>query len=139
MVGFCGGVAAAENRVVLSQQKDHNGMPLAHVVHAYPQELLAMRSYLEQQGRKVVEAAGAREAWTVKPAVGHVTGGTIMGGNAENSVTDSFGLCHDVPNLVLAGSGLFPCNIGVSPTYTIMAVASRSADHLIQNWSSLVV
>ncbi len=137
MVGFCGGVATAENRVVLSSSKDRNNMRLARVEHTFTREMLAMRSYMAEQGKKVIEAAGAREAWTRMPAVGHVTGGTIMGSNAKGSVTDGFGVCHDVPNLVLAGSGLFPCSIGISPTYTIMAVASRSVSHLLENWSGL--
>lgn len=130
MVGFCGGVPSADNRVMLSSREDRNGMPLARVEHAFTEGLLAMRAYLQRQGARVVEAAGAREVWTTTPAVGHVTGGTIMGDDPRASVVDGYGCCHDVPNLVLAGAGIFPTATGTSPTYTLMAVSARSADRL---------
>lgn len=136
MIGFCGGVSSPENRVELSKSRDANGMPLARAVHSMTAGTAAMRGYMERQGQEIVEASGAREVWTGPPLIGHVTGGTIMGADRTESVTDGFGICHDVPNLVLAGSGLFPASTGASPTFTLMAVASRSADHLLEHWGS---
>jgi choline dehydrogenase-like flavoprotein len=135
MVGFCGGEHQRENRVALSTRTDQNGMPLAHAIHSLPAEVVALSSYMDQQGRSVFEAAGARQIWSAPPPVGHLVGGTIMGRDPSDSVTDSYGICHDVPNLVLAGSGLFPASDGASPTFTLLAVASRSVDHLLAGWS----
>ena len=66
---------------------------------------------------------------------GHFVGGTIMGADPRQSVTDSHGRTHDVANLVLAGGGLFPCSGGASPTFTIHALSLRSATHMVKHWS----
>lgn len=136
MIGFCGGVPDAGNRVELAAARDANGMRLARAVHALPEGIAAMRAYMGRQGRITVEASGAREVWTGRPGIGHLLGGTIMGADAAASVVNGYGICHDVSNLVLAGSGLFPASAGASPTFTLMAVASRSAAHLVDHWSS---
>jgi choline dehydrogenase-like flavoprotein len=60
-----------------------------------------------------------------------------MGGDVAASVTNSFGQCHDIPNLVIAGPGLFPTSAGVNPTFTVHALTARSADHLLAHWSEL--
>jgi choline dehydrogenase-like flavoprotein len=60
-----------------------------------------------------------------------------MGMDARNSVTNSFGQTHDVDNLFIAGPGLFPTSGGVNPTFTVHALASRTADYLEQHYSRL--
>lgn len=60
-----------------------------------------------------------------------------MGEDPQASVTNSYGQCHDLPNLVVAGSSLFPTSAGVNPTYTIQALTARAGEHLLQNWGSL--
>jgi choline dehydrogenase-like flavoprotein len=64
-------------------------------------------------------------------------GGTIMGTSPENSVCNAFGQTHDIANLVIAGPGLFPTSGGVNPTYTVLALAARSSEHLLKNWQSV--
>jgi choline dehydrogenase-like flavoprotein len=68
----------------------------------------------------------------------HIMGGTIMGGSEGSSVTNSYGQLHDISNLLVAGPGLFPTSAGVNPTYTVHALAARSAAYLLANWSSVV-
>ena len=58
-----------------------------------------------------------------------------MGADPARSVTDSYGRCHDVDNLFLAGAGIMPSGGGTSPTYTIHALSLRAAEHLRENWS----
>ncbi len=138
MIGFCGGELVYENCVTLSERKDANGMPLARVQHTFGDGVKAIRAYMEAQGKAVMQAAGAKSVWTgPSSTVGHQAGGTIMGTDRASSVTDGYGICHDADNLVLAGSGLFPATGGASPTFTLMAVASRSVDYLLENWNSL--
>ena len=67
----------------------------------------------------------------------HSMGGAIMGASPGSSVTNSYGQTHDVPNLFIAGSSLFPSTGGVNPTFTIHALAMRSAKHMLSQWSSL--
>lgn len=135
MVGFAGGVPSADNRITLADQIDAAGMRLAAIRHSSDAAALSTWRYLLEQGQAAARAAGAEEVWTGPQASGHVVGGTIMGTDPALSVTDGYGCAHDVANLILAGAGLFPVGGGVSPTYTIHAVALRSVEHLVRHWS----
>tara|TARA_R110002110_G_scaffold205066_1_gene416739 strand:+ start:139905 stop:141473 length:1569 start_codon:yes stop_codon:yes gene_type:complete len=134
MVGFGGGVAGRENRVELSTEKDRHGMPLPRLVHTFDEDTKALWRYMAAQGSAVFKAAGASQQWQGRMNTGHITGGTIMGKNSQDSVCDGVGRIHDTPNLFIAGGGLIPACNGVSPTYTITALAERTAGHLVDNW-----
>lgn len=128
----------AENAVTLSDQVDRNGVPLAKVTHTTHAKSKALWQAVLEEGKSVFEAAGATEVWTGPQAAMHIVGGTIMGEDPQSSVTNSYGQCHDIANLVIAGPGLFPTSAGVNPTYTIHSVTARAADHLLENWSSTI-
>ena len=61
----------------------------------------------------------------------HIMGGTVMGENAASSVTNQYGRLHELDNLFIAGPGLFPSSGAVNPTFTIHALAMRTADHIL--------
>jgi len=61
----------------------------------------------------------------------HILGGAVMGDDPAQSVTDAFGRVHDTDNLYIAGTALFPSSGAVNPTFTLTALASRQADHLL--------
>lgn len=135
MVGFVGGAPHAENRIELDpSRRDANGLPLARTIHRHDADTLALVEHVKAQGLAVMKAAGARTAWNGPLAGGHLSGGTIMGADPATSVCDTYGRTHGVPNLLVAGAGLFPQAGGTSPTYTLHAVALRSADHVAGNW-----
>lgn len=67
--------------------------------------------------------------WSVLPGAHHM-GTTRMGTNPERSVVDVDGKAHDLGNLYLAGSSVFPTGGSANPTLTIVALALRLADHL---------
>ncbi|WP_138379030.1 GMC family oxidoreductase [Luteithermobacter gelatinilyticus] len=127
-----------ENRVTLSETRDQHGLPLAHVVHNSHVQSLALWEDSLEDGRRVFEAAGAREIWTGPPGAMHIMGGTIMGQDSATSVTNSYGQTHEVANLFIAGPGLFPTSGGVNPTFTIHALTLRAADYIVNNWGGLV-
>jgi choline dehydrogenase-like flavoprotein len=130
-------LAVADNRVTLTDRKDEHDVPLARVTHDMHPESEALWQASLTEGKAVFEAAGAREVWSAPaPGAMHIMGGTIMGKSAKDSVTDSFGQVHGLANLVIAGPGLFPTSGGVNPTFTVHALAARSADHLLKNWPS---
>lgn len=60
----------------------------------------------------------------------HIMGTTRMGRSPHDSVCDAWGRCHDVDNLFIASSSLFPSAGCSSPTLTIAALALRTSDHL---------
>ena len=61
---------------------------------------------------------------------GHMMGTTRMGQAATDSVVDADCRVHGVDNLYVAGSSVFPAAGSVNPTFTIVALAVRLADHL---------
>ena len=128
----------AENRVTLADQNDEHGVPLARVTHTTDPQSTALWQASLEEGKQVFAAAGASEVWTGPQAAMHIMGGTIMGDDPASSVTNGYGQLHDIGNLVVAGPGLFPTSAGVNPTYTVHALAARSAEHLLSDWGSIV-
>ncbi|MEQ8405798.1 MAG: GMC family oxidoreductase [Oceanicaulis sp.] len=133
--GFASTLPDAQNRVELSSETDSTGTPLARVVYRNAPEAEALWAHIAAEGVAAANAAGAREAWHGRPAPVHISGGTVMGDDPARSVTDGYGRTHDVSNLVLAGAGLFPYTGGSSPTFTLYALAHRTAEHMIEHWS----
>ena len=131
MVAMIGQPPDPANRIALATARDRFGMPLARVEHRVSDPTMALWRHCVAEGRAVMAAAGARDSWSGPFNCGHLLGGTLMGDDPADSVADSFGRCHGVPNLVIAGSGLFPGSGGTSPTFTLMALAARSAAALL--------
>ena len=57
----------------------------------------------------------------------HVFSTTRMHGRADEGVVDEIGRCHDLDNLYIADTGIFPRCPSVNPMYTAMALARRQA------------
>jgi choline dehydrogenase-like flavoprotein len=60
----------------------------------------------------------------------HHMGTTRMHPDPKRGVVDANGVVHGVPNLLIAGSSVFPTSGSANPTLTIVALAFRMADHL---------
>jgi choline dehydrogenase-like flavoprotein len=127
----------ASNRVTLSSSTDPYGVPLPVVTHAFDPDSLALSAATSAEGMAVMTAAGATETWAGAPAMQHILGGAIMGSDPATSVTNGYGQAHDLPNLFIAGSSLFPTSGAMNPTFTICALALRTADHLLDKWRAL--
>jgi len=114
-----------ENRVELVSEKDEFGMPLGKIIHSYDQDAVALWNANFEEGLKIGKATGAKEVWSARGnmSTAHLMGGTIMGTGAGNSITNSFGQTHELPNLYCAGPGIFPTSAAVNPTYTIFALS----------------
>jgi choline dehydrogenase-like flavoprotein len=52
---------------------------------------------------------------------------TRMHGNPARGVVDEYGRCHDIRNLYIADTGVFPQCPSVNPMWTAMALAHRTA------------
>jgi choline dehydrogenase-like flavoprotein len=80
--------------------------------------------------RDGLEAAGAsRVTWTGLTST-HVQGTCRMGSDPERSVVDADGRSWDVERLYVGDGSVIPRTLSVNPSLTIMALASRLADHL---------
>jgi choline dehydrogenase-like flavoprotein len=64
-------------------------------------------------------------------ASSHVFCTTRMHGDPARGVVDEIGRCHDVDNLYIADSGIFPRCPSVNPMYTVMALAHRQAQAIL--------
>ncbi len=129
-----------ENRVELALDKDEFGMPLGRIVHRYDQDVTAVWNANFEEGLKIANAAGAKEAWSARgniPTI-HLMGGTIMGTGAGNSVVNGYGQTHEIANLFVAGPGIFPTSGASNPTYTIFALSLRGAEQLAGKWKAVV-
>src|SRR6266852_4229765 len=130
---------SVENRIELVGDKDVLGLPMAKIVHSYDQDAVALWNANFEEGLAIAKATGAKEVWSGRgnmPTI-HLMGGTIMGTGAGDSVTNSYGQTHEIPNLYVAGPGIFATAGASNPTYTILALSLRGAEHLAANWSTV--
>jgi choline dehydrogenase-like flavoprotein len=56
------------------------------------------------------------------------------GADPRQSVVDSYGQSHDIPNLWIVDGSSLPGSVSVDPSITIMAFARQSAAVLNQHW-----
>lgn len=61
----------------------------------------------------------------------HEVGTTRMGNNAKDSVLNSFCQAHECPNLFVVDGGSFVSQADKNPTWTILALAWRTSDYII--------
>ena len=128
-----------ENRLELASEKDEFGMPLGRIIHSYDDNDAALWNANFEEGLKIAKATDAKDVWqgrAVQPTI-HLMGGTIMGTGAANSVVDSFGQTHELPNLYVAGPGIFATAGASNPTYTIFALSLRGAEQMASNWKTV--
>lgn len=64
----------------------------------------------------------------------HNTGGTMMGSNPRDSVTNRFGQSWDADNLFITGASLFPQQHGYNPTGTLGALAYLTAEKIVKDY-----
>lgn len=119
------------NRVTLAGEKDEYGMPLAHVSFSYGENDKRLIDHAVAKMNEIIRAAGGVPAF-VTDDTAHLMGGCRMGNDPRTSVTNGYGQTHDIPNLFVAGAGLFVTSGGGNPTNTVMALAARSADYIVE-------
>jgi len=92
-----------------------------------------IRELLEAMGGKVKPFAEADVFKSMKPggSVIHEVGGACMGSDATTSVTNQWSQTWDVKNVFLADGAPFASTADKNPTLTIMALAWRMADRLM--------
>lgn len=102
----------------------------------HPDDIATMKFFYDKTMELMV-AAGAKETSGFYPENGqngnvHLLGTCRMGNDPASSVVNKFNRAHDVPNLFMVdGSSMVTSGRG-QPTMTIMALAFRAADNMIQ-------
>ena len=71
----------------------------------------------------------------ISVSAAHLMGGAAMGHDAGDSVTDARGRVHGMPWLRIADASLFPESLEINPYLTVMALADRVAEGVLQDLS----
>jgi choline dehydrogenase-like flavoprotein len=123
------------NRVDLDPSvRDVRGFPALRVTYRPHRHEQAASEYYGPKLEACLRTAGAKWALTYTspgpfdpvPISRHVAGTTRMGQDPATSVCDPWGRVHDVPNVVVADSSVFPTGAGYGPTLTLVALAIRN-------------
>jgi choline dehydrogenase-like flavoprotein len=106
---------------------EHEIRQAAHMQRAFADLIEAMGGKTsaapQADGRKAIEPGGK---------IIHEVGGTIMGADPKKSVTNQWCQTWDVKNLFVTDGGPFVSNADKNPTLTIMALAWRASDYLLE-------
>ena len=130
---LCEDLPEDHNRVVLDPTTtDHVGMPGVRIEYRLSDNSRSMMAWMIERAGESLVAAGARSVEST-PFVpnGHLMGTARMGDDPRTSVVDRFGMSHDVEGLGVIDGSVFVTAGSANPTTTIVALASRTADHLI--------
>jgi choline dehydrogenase-like flavoprotein len=130
-----------DSRVRLGRQRDALGMPVAELEWRLTnRDRTAMMKCTDLVAREI-GASGAGRARVLVPEDGrdwleratishHPMGTTRMHVDPRLGVVDPNCRVHGMENLYIAGASVFPTAGAASPTYSIVALAIRLADHL---------
>jgi choline dehydrogenase-like flavoprotein len=141
MNAICEDLPEPENRVELDPELvDGDGIPAPRVIYRLGENSSKMIEHGVARAREVMQAAGATETIADYPARNtgwHLLGTARMGRDPETSVVNSWGRCHDVPNLFIVDGSVFVTSGGVNPGSTIQAVALYIGDQIKKNLGNL--
>ena len=134
-----------ENRLMLNpKQKDYWGLPFLAFEGREHENDFKNRIFLANKAREIAEKCGAKDiqcGWGgPKDRPGgsggggqHQSGSCRMGTDPKKSVTDKWCRVWDFPNLFVADCSVHVNNGGMNPVLTGMALAFRTAKHIVDN------
>jgi choline dehydrogenase-like flavoprotein len=121
--------------------KDRWGIPVVRFHWKWSEHEIRQAAHMQQTFAAIIEAMGGRvkgevftdgaKAIATGGSIIHEVGGALMGADAKTSVTNRWGQTWDIKNLFITDGAVFPSNADKNPTLTIMALAWRAADHLL--------
>jgi choline dehydrogenase-like flavoprotein len=129
-----------ENHVRLDEEKrDAWGIPVLHVSMTFGDNERKLLTHASEQAAEMLEAAGAEDVdpWVNMSTPGlaiHEVGTARMGDDPKKSVLNRWQQAHDVPNLFVMDGSCFPSSACQNPTLTILALAARASDYLVDQY-----
>jgi choline dehydrogenase-like flavoprotein len=122
--------------------KDKWGIPVLRFHWGWSAHELGQAAHMQRTFADIIEAMGGRihgavqtdGAKAIAPggSIIHEVGGAIMGSDPKTSVTNQWCQTWDIDNLFVADGAVFASNADKNPTLTIMALAWRAADHILE-------
>jgi gluconate 2-dehydrogenase alpha chain len=120
---------------------DPLGLPVCRITADHKANEHSVAEFMQDKMEQWFREAGAIE--TIRQPIGtmgvttHAYGGTRMGDDVDTNVVDRYGFCHEVPNLGVLGASVMGTSGSHNPTLTVQALAWRTAERLIANWSTI--
>jgi choline dehydrogenase-like flavoprotein len=122
--------------------KDKWGIPVLKFHWKWGESEIRQAAHLQKTFAEVVTEMGGTVTTEIDPSgkqaiykpgrTIHEVGGAIMGADRNQSVTNRHSQTWDVPNLFITDGAPFCSNADKNPTLTIMALAWRSADFMME-------
>ena len=119
--------------------KDAWGIPALRISMAHGKNEAALMRDAGVTAAEMLEAAGAKNirirTGTEMPGMAiHEVGTARMGIDPKKSVLNPFCQSHDISNIVVADGSGFVSSACQNPTLTMMAIAVRASDHLVERF-----
>ena len=136
---LCEDLPEEHNRIVLDPDRaDADGVPGVRVEYRLSENSRRMLAFMVDRATESLQAAGAWRVeanWPLGNA--HLMGTARMGDDPATSVVDRWCVSHDVPNLLVVDGSVFVTAGSANPTSTIVAIALRAAERLLERRADL--
>ena len=124
------------NTVVLSKNlTDSSGIAAPEIHYHMSDNTRRMLDFHIERAKESLIEAGAFKIEVdrlMRYSGWHLLGTARMGDDPATSVVDKWNRSHDVPNLYVVDGSVFVTSSGVNPTSTIVAIALRAAEHMVE-------
>jgi choline dehydrogenase-like flavoprotein len=118
---------------------DRWGIPVPRLSGATHPETLRTAAFIAERAEQWLRASGARKTWQQPVPLAlhagqHQSGTCRMGEDPQTSVVSPWGVVHGHDNVYVTDASVHVTNGSVNPVLTIMALAFRTAEHLVATW-----
>jgi choline dehydrogenase-like flavoprotein len=143
LVGFGECLPYHENKVTLNhEKKDKWGQPILSIDCEYKENEMAMRKYMAEDAKEMLETSGLKNVSTFDhmggPGVGvHEMGTARMGRDPKTSVLNGNNQVHGAPNVYVTDGACMTSSACQNPSITYMALTARAVDHAVGEMKKL--
>ena len=139
-------VAMKSNYCEIDPNKvDKYGVPVLRFNYQWTDNEIKQAKHMQDTFEEIIHNMGAISLWNkpgkesnyglTKPGqIIHEVGTTRMGSDPKDSVVNEFERLHDVSNVYVVDAGPFVSQADKNPTWTIMALAMRSSEHIVEEF-----
>ena len=122
---------------------DEWGIPVLRFDYQWTQQEINQSRHMQDTMEELLEASGGvmlgskpdadqNYGLTQPGEIIHEVGTIRMGVDAGTSVTNEFGQLHDADNVFVVDGGTFVSQADKNPTWTILALAWRTSDYIVE-------
>ena len=125
---------------------DQWGIPVLRFNWKWSEHETRQAAHMQRTFQGIVEEMGGQLLSTVQEdgsraiapggQIIHEVGGARMGARADDSVLNQYCQAWDVPNLFVTDGACFASNADKNPTLSIMAIAWRASDYIVDQLST---